>query len=534
MVRWDFAPPTLKLERLERRYWLPISLSCVHIAFFAFYLQASPYFPISQGLDVVWHTQLTAAAIGSVVLPSEPLTEMGAHLLFAFSYSFLGAENLLTSLRTTAAVVEILSILVAYCLFQRIFRRYAQCGSATYATVAFSLILPSELIYYYYTGTYANMVGDFFVMLSLLAVLILWEEMSPSSAVTVVVVEGLALISHTSVMIFAAIMLGCSAIAFNFYGSKFRNYVLANLGFVTVPLAVLLIAPYFFRREINLIVVVNRYLAVQNNPAIALEAWFHNYVAYTGVVGFAIVLVAFILNLTTARRRFESFLLGAWFAVLFLGIFFGPVENNWRFVLLSFIPASGLVAQLLAKTQHGISLFARRRIQSARLRNACVRITIIGIILIIMVSGSFPRLVTETYLAERSTPQRQLMIYDSMAWLASNATSNAVVVSVGLSEYRYLSGIFNVTYAGDYELLVLNYPGNPYNPESLIALEGILHFNYVAVSVNYAGFRNYYACAALKLAFQNSQVAIFSVLGDSSAGNSAVSNLAVLAQEYPA
>jgi hypothetical protein len=154
----------------------------------------------------------------------------------------------------------------------------------------------------------------------------------------------------------------------------------------------------------------------------------------------------------------------------------------------------------------------------------------IAIILILIVSGSFPRLLTEISLAERSMPQRQLMIYDSMAWLASNATSDPVVVSVGLSEYRYLSGIFNVAYAGDYELLIYwGYPGNPYHPSSLIALQENLHFNYVAVSADYVGLQNYYACGAMKLAFQNSQVTIFRVLGNSCTSNRASSNLEVSA-----
>jgi hypothetical protein len=84
---------------------------------------------------------------------------------------------------------------------------------------------------------------------------------------------------------------------------------------------------------------------------------------------------------------------------------------------------------------------------------------------------------------------------------------------------------------GDYELLLLTYPGNPYHPSSLIALEGILHFNYLVVSANYVGLQNYYACADMKLVFQNSQVVIFKVIGNSCTSNSAVGNLGVSDRE---
>jgi hypothetical protein len=145
---------------------------------------------------------------------------------------------------------------------------------------------------------------------------------------------------------------------------------------------------------------------------------------------------------------------------------------------------------------------------------------IICLFIVLIASGSFPRLLGETYSADKTVPERQRMIYDSMVWLASNAP-NASVVSVGISEYRYLPGIFNVKYAGDYELLILNYPGNPYEPSSLISLDKTLGFNYVAVSVGYVGFQNYQECGAIKLVFENPVVAIFRVIRDSCTSNNA-------------
>jgi ABC-type multidrug transport system fused ATPase/permease subunit len=518
MVRRGFRSSTPKLEGLERRYWLPILLALVHVAFFAFYWHAFPYFPTAKGLDVMAHAQETRDVIGSSA--TEP-DQLGAHLLLAFLYSFIGGK-LLTSLQMTTAIVDILSIPLAYCVFQRIFRWNGQ--SAAYACVAFSLIIPSGLLHYFDTGTYANIIGDFFIMLSLLGVLVLWEEMSASSVMTVAVVEGVALVSHVSAVIFGAVMLGCSIIVFKSYRSKLRNYILGNLGFVVLPVAVLVIAPHFLYGEIELVLA---HIAVRGNPAIALQAYLDNYLAYAGLFGFGVVLIAFTSTITRVQRYLESFLPATWFMFLFLAIFIGPTEDSWRYVLLSFVPASALVGQLLWKIERGIHLLARRGIRRKWLRKAFVRFIMISIFVALIISGSFPRLLTETYSAENSIRQRQLMIYDSMAWLASNASSNARVVSVDLSEYRYLSGFFNLPQTEEYELFILHGHGNPYDPSS----ERFLHYDYVAVSVDYVGLPNYYACSAMKLVYLNSQVAIFRVVGDSCTTNSTSSDLAVLTQE---
>jgi hypothetical protein len=150
----------------------------------------------------------------------------------------------------------------------------------------------------------------------------------------------------------------------------------------------------------------------------------------------------------------------------------------------------------------------------------------IGIILFLIVSGSFPRMVAATYLAAGSGLQKQLMIHESMVWLASNATLGDVVVSVAAPEYMYLSGTSNLSYAGDYQVLTVadGYPGNPYEPSSLMALQGSLHFNYVVVSVHYLGLQNYRACGALKLVFENSEVAIFRSVGNSCTRNNYASS----------
>jgi len=518
LVRRRFAgiARPVKMRWLDKKYGLPISLSCVHVIFFAVYWIVFPYFPTTSSLDAWNHLVETTTVMRSVVsgLTETQLTELGAHSLFAFVYSFVGG-SLLNSLRVTSAVVDILSILVGYCLFQRVFRERNQ-RIPEYATIVLSLMLPSDLIYFFYTATYANILGDFFIMLCLLAILISSEQFSVSSVVTLIIVEALALLSHMSVIIFGTVMLACSIVVFKYYPQKIRNYLLTNLGFILLPMIALVMPPHLLYRELDQIITFYKYFAVQSNPANVLHVWIANYVSYAGILAFGVTLVAVAWTVTRARH-FESFLLAVWFTFLFLGIFFESVTNNWRFVLFSFVPASALVGRLLAQIHHRLYLLLGKNIRNARMCVACRRIAMIGIIIFLIVSGTFPRMLAATYYAAGGGLQKQIMIHTSMVWLASNATLGGIVVSVDAPEYMYLYGSSKLSYIGDYEFLTVadGYPGNPYEASSLVALQGTLHFSYVVVSAHYVGLQNYRACGALKLIFENSEVAIFRSVGNS-------------------
>jgi hypothetical protein len=110
-------------------------------------------------------------------------------------------------------------------------------------------------------------------------------------------------------------------------------------------------------------------------------------------------------------------------------------------------------------------------------------------------------------LADGKSRESQRLIYESMQWLASNSNSDAAVLSIGLKkEYRYLPTLFNRTYVGDYEL-----PPDNQNPSNLLAVKGMMHFNYIVIATNFSGIQNYIQCKAIRLVFQNSEVTIFTL-----------------------
>jgi hypothetical protein len=192
-------------------------------------------------------------------------------------------------------------------------------------------------------------------------------------------------------------------------------------------------------------------------------------------------------------------------------MFFSDIGNIWRFVLLSFVPGSGLFAEVLVQIRAAIDSLTRKKIRIGHLRNMMASIAIIGMIVVCIVSGPFPYLLAGT-LAHENESQKQLLIYDSMAWIKSSSDSNTVVVSVDLvTYYQYLPVLFDVKYVGDYERLILWYPGNPSDASSLLRLIGALHFNYVAISATFSAADNYYQCVGMKLVFQNSEVLVFRV-----------------------
>lgn len=495
LVKHRFTKPSFNLT-IERHYWVAVSLFSVHVVFFALHLYAFPFFPSSDTMDVVFHIWITNAALhGQVVAP---VTEAGSHILFAYIYSFLGG-GLLESLRITAAVIEVLSIPVAYCMFRRAFRRFEP---AAYATVAFSLIVPAGLFYYTAIGAYPNIVGDFFVMLSLLLVQIVSENITKLSVLTIVIVEAIALISHISVLIFAGLMVGFSIVIYKGHRDIFKGYALANLGFLILPVAVLVISPGLVIREINYISSLN-YIGVQDAPALVFGTWFYNYRVLAGPINFAFVWAAFAVTVAKMRRRWQSLLFAVWFVLLFLAIFFG--SNGWRFILLSFVPGAGLIGFLLFRIERGIRRLTGW-IQVQRVRRIFAGVTLVCIIFVLVATGSTAHIITQMYLADGKSRESQLLIYDSMRWLASNSNSDAAVISIGLqNDYRYLPTLFNRTYVGDYEFLS---PDNP-NPSNVLAVKDALHFNYVVIATSFSGIRNYYQCKTFRLVFWNSEVTIF-------------------------
>ncbi len=488
------AVSTLKLKVLSR-YWLPVMLFSFHLVLWTIYLINYPYFPTSEPIDAVWHAEITMSILhGSFTTPvGQAGFPAGAHILFAFVSAYFGV-TVLTAERATAAFVESLSVLVAYCLFRRILPSKL---SADYASVAFAVIIPAGLVYYARVGAYPNMVGDFFVLTSLLLAVTIQTKLTVSSVVTAFVVEVIALISHVSVLVFTMLVIGFSIVVFTKFRSQLRAYLISNMGFFLLPIAAIILASFLVTRELTY--VSSLYLDLHSNIGLVLGVWLHNYLFLAGSLNFILVVTAFSWAVVKERMRIWSAFLAAWFAILFLLVFVGT--QDWRMVLLSFVPGAGLLGIMLSRLQETLEKAVPSRIRALRIRR--VTVTLLMLVLVVTLTTDGPSAFALSHAISNGQAARQGHIYDSMVWIQANTPPNSAVVSVGLQlEYRFLPIVTNLTYIGDFQL----------NASGILKLQSTFTFNYVTVSTAFSGLNTFYVSNAFRPAYQNPDVAVFLIV----------------------
>jgi hypothetical protein len=384
-------------------------------------------------------------------------------------------------------------VLVAYCLFHRILPS-KQAGD--YAAVAFAVIVPAGFVYYTNVGAYPNIVGDFFVLTSFLLVVAILSELTIGSVVTAVVVEVIALISHISALIFLLLIVGFSLVIFTRFRSQLRGYLISNLGFFLVPIVAAASAPFLVTRELSY--VSGFYLDLHNDLALVLRVWIHNYLFLAGPVNAILLTVAFLWAILRMRSRVWPSFLAAWFLLLILLVFIGT--QDWRMVLLSFVPGAGLLGMLLARVQETLEKLTLPRMHSLQVRRIAVGSLMLVFVMVLAASG--PSAFALSHSSSNGQSARQRYIYDSMLWIEDNTSRISVVVSVGLPlEYRYLPIVANRTYAGDFQL----------NSTEILKLQPALRFNYVAVSATFSGLNTFYLFNAFRLEYENPAVVILVV-----------------------
>jgi len=496
VVAWLFRKPKLVHPKLKVnelwRYWLPAALFSFHLALWAIYLIKYPYFPNSLPMDVVWHSDITSFVLRRAV--AGPLAEAcfptGSHILFAFVSTYLGID-VLPSLRITSAAVETLSVLVAFCLFQRLLPTRQ---AAAYATVAFSLVIPAGLVYYARVGAYPNIIGDFFALVSLLLALIVSEKLTLRSVLTAALVQSTALMSHISVAVLAALVICFSVAVLRQFRSQFRIYLISNVGFFAFPMVALAAAPTLLAREFAY--VSTYYLELNNNLGLILRQWLHNYLFLAGSLNFILLMAAFGWIAIKSEKRIWSLFLVAWFGLLFLLVFVST--NDWRLVLLSLVPGAGLLGLLLSRLQQTLEKVTVEKIPAAKLRQICVNFVMLAMVIVLTIGGPTVFAMSEALANRQALSQSH--IYESMVWLQANSSRDCVVISVHLQkEYRYLPIVANRSYRGDYEL----------DSQGILKLRGNFQFDYVTVSTDFSGFETFYD--AFRAVYRNPAVAIFEV-----------------------
>jgi hypothetical protein len=485
----------VKIRELSR-YRFPVALFLFHMVLWTIYLISYPYFPNTEPPDAVWHAEITLSVLqGTFTTPiAQAGFAGGAHILFAFVSAYFGVGVIFAE-RVTAALVESLSVLVAYCLFHRLLRTKL---AADYASLAYSIVIPAGLVYYARIGAYPNIIGDFFVLASILLAVLVQRKLTFSSVLTAVLVEGVALVSHVSVVIFAILVIGFSVAVFHLFRSQLRAYLTSNLGFFLFPAVAILAVPFLITRESGYI--LSNYFQIISTTDLAVysQVWLHNFLALPGPINFLLLLTGFVWALAKTRKRISPMFLITWFGFLWVLAFFATFSE--RLILLSFVPGAGLMGLDLAELHETIRRVTLPKIRVPQLRRISLGVLMLGLIIILTVSGPSPLEVSQVFAPGQAARQGQ--IYDSMVWIQTNTPPNSVVVSVGIPlEYRYLPILTNRTYMGDFQL----------NSTEILKLQSALHFNYVAVSTGFSGLTTFYASNAFRPAYQNADVVVFVV-----------------------
>jgi len=484
-----------KMQNLSR-YWLPMVLFLFHLGLWSIYLFTYPYFPNTEPPDAYCHAELTLTVLqGAFTSPIGPTGFAGgAHVLFAFVSSYFGV-GVIPAERETAAFVESLSVLVAYSLFQRILPSKL---AGDYASVAYATIIPAGFVYYASVGAYPNIVGDFFVLTSLLIAVMIQPKPKIRAVVTAVVVESVALISHVSALIFLLLIVGFSVVVFIHFRSQLRGYVISNLGFFLVPTAGVVATPFLVFRELSYVSAL--YLELHYDLGLIFSVWIHNYLYLPGYLNAILLLVAFVFVVAKFRGNIWPVFLACWFAMLIFLVFIGT--QDWRMVLLSFVPGAGLLGILLATVHERLEHLLLEWIKTLRMRRLAAISVMLIIVVVLAAGGPSAYALSHAVAAGQSTKQRN--VYNSMIWIEQSTPPNSRVASVGLwLEYRYLPIVADRTYVGDFQL----------NSTGISTLHSSQVFDYVAVSTSFSGLNSFYG-GAFRLKYQNPDVVIFLILTD--------------------
>ncbi len=502
VILWLATKPKLNLSSSAmtslRQSWLPLGLFSSHVLLWIIYFGVYPHFPNSDAIDVVWHSDITSRVLqgsigGPVAAAGFPA---GAHILFAFVSQYLGLD-VLSSLRITAAVLESLSVLVACTLFRRLLPSRL---AADYASVAFALLIPSGFIYYAKIGAYPNIIGDFFVLTSMLVTVIVMENSTAKSIITAVIIQGVALISHVSTIIFAGLVIVFSLVVWVRYRPKFRDYFVSNLGFFIFPVAALLFASHTVAAQVSYISTF--YLDLNNNLLLVLLQWLHNYLFFAGPVNFLLLLAGVIWGLAKLEKRVWTAFLTGWFLLLFVMVFI--TTSDWRLVLLSMVPGAGLLGLLLSRLQEALERLVGSNVAHFRFGKHLVAGSMLLLVLVLAAQGPTNFVVNQDLAAGQASVQAH--IYDSMIWIRTHTPLNSAVLSVGLQrEYRYLPFVANRTYRGDFIV----------DSAGALKLETEFTFSFIVVSGHFGGLNTFYGSNSFKLLYANQEALIFEVVESS-------------------
>ena len=469
---------------------LPVTIAVVAYVIIVLLLGwSTPVYPSTDAFDPVTHGEIVdniihGAAKTLLLHTSIPIGLHFASALLAYVLEFNG----LGAMRILLSVCLIDSILLTYFCARTILNEV----SASFVTLVAGFVIPVDAMHLIQIGTFPNMMSDAIVLAALWLAFAYVKNPNRAKGLTLsfLVVGGLFV--HSTFLLFLVslwVALPVFVLHFRVFAWNYFKALLFTIGGILVLVVVL--GPFLTGSVER--VLFGSYGTGSTAPSTPLLlslqniAW--NYRSFAGPLAPWLILLSIIFALLKRRNSMGTVFSCIWLGVLTIAMVIST--ESWRFILLSLVPGSFLIGDLLGA-------LSRFNYSPAR-KNEFKLLKLLApiLLLVLVMSGGFIPLLSRIYSPTERSMQQTIIL--SMSWLQENDQSYGVA-SVGLtSSYQYLQPLTGLHYLGDYSE----------NASSIIAASAEKGFRYVAVAVQSPQFPTFECSSGVQEKYRNSIVAIF-------------------------
>ena len=473
--------------RFDRYMLLLGGTLCAYAAMLGLLSWSAPFYPTADAVDPVSHIQIVQAiGNGSAkALMLHANYAIGMHFVSAVLGSMLDIDALSAIRLLLILTLADLIFLTYFCA--RSLLKSAQAASFTVLASAF--VIPVDAIHFIKIGTFPNILSDAIVIAMVWLTFSYTREPQRSLGLTLTLLAVAGLFVHSSFLIFLVALWAALPVIFVCQRSYVRNY-LEGIVFATAGIFLLLcllgafVAGHFDR-------IFTAYIISSLSPTPVLlifQTLVWNYSVFAGSLTGLLIAGGIAFILLRQRSAIGPVFLCVWFGLMMAGAVVST--QGWRFVLLSLVPASFILGNLI-ESLRGL----RGEMNWSRGFRLLMPVLLAAMIL----SGSFVGLLPRVF--DPSNRVRQEAIVDSMSWLKQNDL-NQSVASVGLwADYRYLEALTGIPYVGDFENVNLTLVGSRDKG-----------FRFVAVAIQGPQLSAFESSVVVQEKYRNGIVAIFFIL----------------------
>lgn len=450
---------------------------------------SAPYYPTAQAPDLLTHARITSAIVSGggrrVLLEAD--FPVGLHFAAAI---ISGLVNIgpLQALRGLASAGLFACVPLVF-LSAREALGNAKVAAAALLVAAFAM--PADALHLFRIGTFPNLMSDMVVLTVVWLAFRYVKKPSRALGLTLTLLGVGGAFMHSSFLIILGVLWVVAPITFMLHKDEAQGYVNAA-SYTTIGLAVFALLA-FFSFHANLQRLAASYLIVGGASVfrIALDEFTRSLFTFLGPINVVAMVCAgfFALKFRTNLGLLFSCL---WLLLMVPGALVSG--QAYRFILFAMLPGSYLVGHLLANAPN--LLGPRRTSMLLKL----TRTTEALILLLLIVSGVFPSIATESF--NPAGRNYQSAVYDSMSWVEHSSSCRTGVASVGLwPDYEYLPALTGVSYIGDF-IRPADY---------VLQKSASLGFHCLVVVRNNQYFQQFANNTAFHESYQNELVTVFAI-----------------------